>query len=64
MSKIQAFWDKLPKEAKVSVYVIVSAVIAEAIRLLGMVQVESVIVMALVNIVIVSLVEFKKRLTK
>lgn len=64
MSKIQGFWDKLPKEAKVSVYVVVSAVIAEAIRLLGMVQVESVIVMALVNIVIVSLVEFKKRLTK
>lgn len=55
------FWDSLPKELKVGLYVVGSAVAGEVVKYLSGLQVSSVIVAGLINILVVILVEAKKR---
>lgn len=59
--KIVAFWDKLPQEIKVLCYVAVSATIAEAIKILSGLKIDSVVVAGAVNVILVVLRESQKR---
>lgn len=62
MKKLQNTWNELPKEAKVLAYILLSAVISQAITYLTGYQGDSAVTLALVNIALVTLVELKKRL--
>ena len=57
-------YEGLPKEVKVLPYIVGSAVLAALIDYLKVIQIDNAITMAVVNIVIVVLVELNKRRTK
>lgn len=61
MKKLQTLWNEQSKEVKVIVYILLSAVISQAIIYLTSFQGDNAVVLALVNIALVSLVEYKKR---
>lgn len=61
--KIVAVWDKLPQEVKVLCYVGVSALIAELVKILSGLQIDSVWVAGAVNVILVVLRESQKRAT-
>lgn len=56
------FWNKLPKEVKVFCYIVLSAFIGEAIKTIGGLNVNDVYLAGLINVLIVALVELKKRI--
>lgn len=56
------FWNNLPKEVKVFIYIVLSAAIAEGIKILSGLAISDVILAGLVNVAIVTLVELKKRI--
>ena len=60
-------WNKLPDEIKVVVYLSVSAGLAELARQLELIQTDSVLVVAIINVVMVMLKvrlpQLKERLT-
>lgn len=56
------FWNDLPKEVKVFCYIVLSAAIAEGIKILSGLALDDVILTGLVNVAIVALVELKKRI--
>ena len=61
---IKKFWDSLPQEIKVLTYVAVSALIAELIKILSGMKLDSVWVAGAVNVVLVVLRESQKRQAK
>ena len=54
-NKIIAVWDKLPKEVKVGVYVVISGALTALIDYLKIIEVNDAIVLAVINIIIVLL---------
>ncbi len=61
INKIKEFWDSLPKEVKVSVYIVVSYLIGLLLTTLSGLKVDNVIVTAVINILIVFLEETRHR---
>jgi len=55
-------WDNLPKEVKVFCYIVLSAAIGEAVKIMSGLQVNDVVLTGLINVAIVALVELKKRI--
>lgn len=62
LQKLKDLWTKLPKEVKVGVYVVVSASLTELAKYLTTIDLNSVILMAIINVVVVSVVEFAQRI--
>jgi hypothetical protein len=58
---VQAFWDKLPQVIKVLCYVAVSAAVAELVKILSGLKIDSIWVAGAVNVILVVLRESQKR---
>lgn len=54
-TRISLLWEKFPKEIKVGFYVVGSAALAELIKYLKIVEVDSLLLAAVINIVVVCL---------
>jgi hypothetical protein len=50
---VVAFWDKLPKEAKVAVWVTISGALTALVDYLKVVELNDALVMAVINVLIV-----------
>jgi hypothetical protein len=61
MFDLKAFWDKLPQEIKVLCYVALSAAIAELIKILSGLKMDSIWLAGMVNVILVVLRESQKR---
>lgn len=62
MDKIKAFWEKLPAEIKVALYITVSYTLAELIVILGKLEINSVPLSFAINILLVFLKNLKPRI--
>ena len=62
LEKVKEFIDKLPKEVKVSAYILISFGIGELIKYLTPLEVDSVVLSGIVNIGLVFLAQLKARL--
>lgn len=62
MDKIKAFWEKLPAEIKVALYITVSYTLAELIVILGKLEINSVPLSFAINILLVFLKNLKPRM--
>jgi len=62
LDKIKAFWEKLPAEIKVALYITVSYTLAELIVILGKLEINSVPLSFAINILLVFLKNLKPRI--
>jgi hypothetical protein len=59
-----SYYNELPKEIKVLPYVALSGALAEVIEYLGLTDVDNTIIMAVINLVVVFLVQVKGRVER
>jgi hypothetical protein len=64
MEKIISFWDRLPSEIKVALYITVSYIIAELIVILGNLDIQSMPLSFGINILLVFLKNIKPRMDR
>jgi len=64
LGKIIAFYDKLPQEIKVSIYIVASYFIGQGFMELSHIQTNDVVATTLANIGLVFLSETKKRISR
>lgn len=57
-------WNALPKELRVGLYIVASAILAELTKYLSQAQVDSKILMAIYNIILVSIQQLPARLKR
>jgi len=62
IEKVKKFINKLPKEVKVSAYILISFGIGELIKYLTPLEIDSAVLTGIVNIALVFLAQFKARL--
>jgi hypothetical protein len=64
LEKIALFWDRLPSEIKVALYITVSYIIAEVIVILGNLDIQSMPLSFGINILLVFLKNIKPRMDR
>jgi len=64
MEKIISFWDRLPSEIKVALYITVSYIIAELIVILGNLDIQSMPLSFGINVLLVFLKNIKPRMDR
>lgn len=62
MEKIKLFWERLPDEIKVALYISVSYALAEIIVILGDLEIQSVPLSFAINVLLVFLKNIKPRM--
>lgn len=64
MEKIKLFWERLPSEIKVALYIAVSYALAEIIVILGNLEIESMPLSFAINVLLVFLKNIKPRMDR
>lgn len=64
IEKIKLFWDKLPKEIKVAVYISASYGLADLITLMKEIKIDNSYLAIVFNMLLVFLVELKPRIER
>lgn len=64
LDEIKLFWEALPKEIRVALYITASYIISEAIIMLSNIKVESQVLTFGINVILVFLSQIKPRMEK